>query len=372
MDFKKFIIVFLSFNFLAFISCLSHNTPTNKDLKNTKNPDKKTVQGNLKGLSFSQPKNNETFTIGDQIEIKLKRPSNNFEFDSVQLSVDNHNIAVQKKNNLEYILSTDKLNPGNRKLSVQIFLPDGTKSRISTNFILKSDIAPKRLGYKVINIFPHDINAYTQGLVFEDGFLYEGTGERGKSSLRKLELEKGELLSSLNLPPDLFGEGICIFEDKIIQLTWTSKIGFVYDKESFKFLNRIRYNTQGWGLTTDNKSLIMSDGSNTIYFLEPTYFSEISRIEVYDNDGPISSLNELEYINGLIYANIYTTDNIVIIEPETGKVLAYINFEGLLKPEDEHPELDVLNGIAYDKEMDRLFITGKNWPKLFEIKIENF
>ena len=155
-------------------------------------------------------------------------------------------------------------------------------------------------------------------------------------------------------------------------MTWTSKIGFVYDKNTFKFLNRIRYNTQGWGITTDGRSLIMSDGSQIIYYLDPTYFSEISRIEVYDNKGPVKSLNELEFINGVIFANIYTSDEIAIIDPETGKVLAYINFEGLLTQQDKHPELDVLNGIAYDKQNDRLFITGKNWPKLFEIKIDEY
>ena len=372
MDLKKFIIIFLVFNFLAFISCLSHSSPENEGTKSSSPPNKNKSIGTAKGLTINSPKKNETFTIGDPIQVVFKKTSKNFEFDSVQITVDNENVMLQKINELEYTIATNDLKPGKRKLSAQIFLSSGKRFRTSTNFILQSDIVPKNLGYEILNIYPHDIKAYTQGLVIDDGILYEGTGERGKSSLRKLELETGELLSSLNLPPDLFGEGICIFDDKIIQLTWTSKIGFVYDKNTFKFLNRISYNTQGWGITTDGRSLIMSDGSQIIYFLDPIYFSETSRIEVYDNKGPVKSLNELEYVNGVIFANIYTSDEIAIIDPETGKVLAYINFEGLLKEQDKHPEIDVLNGIAYDKQNDRLFITGKNWPKLFEIKIDEY
>lgn len=369
MNFLKYILIFSGFFFLTLLSCQSHNTPVNEDENKKNKPvEVKNQKSQSKGLKFTSPSKDDTFIIGDQVEVTFKKTNKNLEIDSVQLNIDNKPATFQKKNALEYLLETNSLNPGKRKLSAQVYFANGSKSRISINLLLKSDIIPENLQYEIIKIFPHDPKAYTQGLVIEGGFLYEGTGERGKSSLRKIELETGELLSSLNLPPDLFGEGICIFEDKIIQLTWTSGIGFVYDKKSFKFQNRIRYNTQGWGLTTDGESLIMSDGSQYIYFLEPSYFSETSRIEVFDDKGPVKSLNELEYINDVIYANIYMTDKIAIIEPETGKVLSYINLEGLLKEEDKHPGLDVLNGIAYDKQNDRLFVTGKNWPKLFEIK----
>ncbi|UCG26632.1 MAG: glutaminyl-peptide cyclotransferase, partial [Bacteroidales bacterium] len=215
----------------------------------------------------------------------------------------------------------------------------------------------------------HDISAYTQGLVYEDGFIYESTGQRGESTLRKVKLETGELIESLNLPPDLFGEGACIFGDKIIQLTWTSKTGFVYDKNTFRILNRIIYSTQGWGLTTNGEQLIMSDGSHIIYFLDPDYFTELSRIEVFDNERAVNNLNELEFIDGKIYANVYQSDLIVIIDPLTGKVLSRIDLQGLLSPEDRHDRIDVLNGIAYDAENKRLFVTGKRWPKLFEIQL---
>jgi glutamine cyclotransferase len=231
-----------------------------------------------------------------------------------------------------------------------------------------SDVIPV-YSYNIVNIYPHDRNAFTQGLVFEDGVLYEGTGRFGHSTLRRVELETGVVLQIRELSDQFFGEGIAIYEDKIIQLTWQSNIGFVYDKDSFELLQEFNYSTEGWGITHDGERLIMSDGTSTLHFLDPQTFEEIGQLEVYDNDGPVARLNELEYIQGEIYANVWQTDRVARIAPETGQVIGWVELGGLLTTEDLSEPVDVLNGIAYDAEADRLFVTGKLWPKLFEIEL---
>lgn len=224
--------------------------------------------------------------------------------------------------------------------------------------------------YRVVNTYPHDANAFTQGLIFaEDGFLYEGTGLYGQSSLRKVELETGDVLKLQPLQPEYFGEGITLWKDKLIQLTWQEHKGFVYDKESFKLLREFDYPTEGWGITHDGKRLIMSDGTAILHFLDPDTFQEIGQIEVKDQGIPVTKLNELEYIQGEIYANVWLTDRIAVISLETGQVLRWIDLTGLLSAEDRSLPVDVLNGIAYDAIGNRLFVTGKLWPKLFEIRV---
>jgi glutamine cyclotransferase len=223
--------------------------------------------------------------------------------------------------------------------------------------------------YNITNTYPHDRDAFTEGLIFEDGVLYEGTGLLEQSTLRRVELETGAVLQIRELSDQFFGEGITIYGDKIIQLTWQSNIGFVYDKDSFELLQEFNYSTEGWGITHDGERLIMSDGTSTLHFLDPQTFEEISQLEVFDNDGPVTRLNELEYIQGEIYANVWQTDLVARIAPETGRVIGWIDLRGLLTAEDRLEPVDVLNGIAYDAEADRLFVTGKLWPKLFEIEL---
>ncbi len=223
--------------------------------------------------------------------------------------------------------------------------------------------------YEVVNVYPHDPEAYTQGLVYLDGFLYEGTGLNGKSTLRKVDLVTGTVLEYHELASQYFGEGIAVFDDKIIQLTWQSQMGFYYDRETFTLVEEFYYPSEGWGITYDGKRLIMSDGTATLHFLDPVTFTEISHLEVSDNGKPVGQLNELELIHGDVFANVWPTDQIVKIDPENGKVLGWINLKGLLSPADRHKNVDVLNGIAYDAENDRIFVTGKFWPKLFEIKL---
>ncbi|MBE0479911.1 MAG: glutaminyl-peptide cyclotransferase [Dehalococcoidia bacterium] len=224
-------------------------------------------------------------------------------------------------------------------------------------------------GYRVVNTYPHDPGAFTQGLVFEDGVLYEGIGREAFSSLRKVELETGKVLQVHELPDRYFGEGITIFGGRVIQLTWRSNKGFVYDKESFELIDEFAYPIEGWGLTHDGDMLIMSDGSDTLHFLDPTHFEITGEIRVTDGDLSVRRLNELEYIDGVIYANIWQTDRIAMISPENGRVTGWIDLEGILQLQAGDGPADVLNGIAYDAENDRLFVTGKLWPRLFEIQL---
>ena len=222
-------------------------------------------------------------------------------------------------------------------------------------------------GYTVVRSYPHDPGAFTQGLEYVDGVLYEGTGQNGQSGIRKVELETGKVLQHQPLDAKYFGEGITVWQNTIVQITWQSEIGFVYDKSSFKQLKSFSYTGEGWGLTNDGTRLIMSDGSAYIRFLDPVTFKETGRVTVKDNGVAVSKLNELEFVKGEIVANVWMTKRLVRISPKTGEVLGWIDLEGLLEPKDAIGT-DVLNGIAYDAKGDRLFVTGKWWPKLFEIK----
>ncbi len=231
-----------------------------------------------------------------------------------------------------------------------------------------SDVVPEPFTYVSLGAYEHDTNAYTQGLFFLNDRLIESTGERGKSTLRKVHPVTGEVLQNVPLADTYFGEGCTVYKDKIYQLTWTSRVGFIYDLE-LNQTGTFQYSTDGWGLTTMGDTLVMSDGSERLYFMNPMGFTEIDQIEVYNNVGKVTQLNELEYINGHIYANEYQSNKIHVIEPTTGRVLKTIDMSGILSP-DEVSKADVLNGIAYDAEGDRLFVTGKWWPWLFEIKLQ--
>jgi glutaminyl-peptide cyclotransferase len=232
-----------------------------------------------------------------------------------------------------------------------------------------SGTATPVFGYKIINVFPHDPEAFTQGLVFHEGALYEGTGLLGKSTLRKVDLETGRILMLVPLPDQYFGEGVTLWKDKIIQLTWRSNIGLIYDRETFRLLKKFNYFSEGWGITQDGKHLIMSDGTSFLYFWDPQSFKEVKRVQVHDHGIPIARLNELEYIKGEIFANVFLTDRIVRISPETGRVTGWIDLRGLLPAGDHFQKADVMNGIAYDPGKDRILVTGKYWPNLFEIQL---
>jgi len=227
-------------------------------------------------------------------------------------------------------------------------------------------------GYQIVHVYPHDPNAFTQGLQYIDGVLYEGTGLNGRSSIRRVKLESGEVLQKHDVPAQYFGEGITVWKNDLIELTWQSEIAFVYDKNTFQEKRRFTYPGEGWGLTQDGTNLIMSDGSDRLRFLDPATFAERRRVQVTSEGVPVRSLNELEYVKGEVLANLWLTDYVARIAPDTGRVLGYIDFSGLLSSLERQVVSSaggVLNGIAYDAEHDRLFVTGKLWPKLFEVKL---
>jgi len=317
-------------------------------------------------VKVSEPSNGTLYTLGDNINLLLKLQDDKVVPDSIIVFANDKTIG--KIVGLNQSIKTDNLNLGTLVIRATAY-KDGSRQTASASVRLKSNIAPKKYSYRIIKTYPHDPDAYTQGLFYKDGFLYEGTGQNGSSSVRKVELETGKVLQSINLERKHFGEGITLFNDKIYQLTWTSGVGLIYDFTTFKQIRSFSYSTQGWGLTCNDKDLIMSDGSNTIHFMEPENFTETKHLEVFDNKGSVDQLNELELINGDLYANVYQTDLIVIINPKTGMVKGVIDFKGLLTDSDRTNQVDVLNGIAWDEAGKRLFVTGKLWPKLYQVEL---
>ena len=223
--------------------------------------------------------------------------------------------------------------------------------------------------YEVVDVLPHDPTAFTQGLAYEDSVFYEGTGLNGRSSLRRVHPETGAVMQSVPLPNDYFGEGIAVCGDRLVQLTWRSGIGLVYDKHDLRLLDQFAYNSEGWGITCDGEHLIMSDGSARLYFRDPETFLVEYYVTVRDQGADVSRLNELEFVNGRIYANVWQTDSIAIIDPADGRVTGWLDLSGLLETQPVSGQVDVLNGIAWDAAGDRLFVTGKLWPWLFEIRL---
>jgi glutaminyl-peptide cyclotransferase len=223
---------------------------------------------------------------------------------------------------------------------------------------------------EVVHTYPHDATAFTEGLFYLNGYLYESTGLEGHSSIRKVRLNTGEVVRRHDIPPQYFGEGIVDWHGRLISLTWKSQVGFVFDLNTFALQKQFQYSGEGWALTRNDKQIIMSDGTSTLRFLDPKTLKETGRIEVTAAGKPLPNVNELEWVKGEIYANVWRTNSIVRIDPGSGRVVGIINLAGLLKPEDiVSGQTDVLNGIAYDAKHDRLFVTGKNWPKLFEIRL---
>jgi glutamine cyclotransferase len=325
--------------------------------------------------SLLEPATALTIPLGEEIRIVVSIPDT-VEVDSLRVFLGGSlkkTISGPKGESdgkLEFVLPTDGELTGKSGLRLRLFFAGGTSENHSQQLTFLSNVAPVEYTYQVVKEYPHNVEAYTQGLQYLDGVLYESTGNYGTSSIRRVTLETGEIKQVRDLDQSLFGEGITVLGERIYQLTYKSQVGFVYDRKSFEEIQKVYYqNREGWGLTNNGEELIMSDGTNIIYFLDPEMFTINRQLEVYHNNGPASSLNELEYINGKIWANRYFTDEIVIIDPETGIVEGRINLKGILKAAHRKPTTNVLNGIAWDREGDRLFVTGKFWPRLFEIRI---
>lgn len=321
-------------------------------------------------IRLISPEENSGFKLKNSVKVVIAPEDNKKVPDSVSIYFDGRAVKTITSEPWEYsVPSNYTVNTGRKSLKVTSYRGGKQGNTITRFMIIYSDIVPKRYGYKVINKYPHDINAFTQGLFFDNGSLYESTGQESESSLREVELVTGRVIRQHNLESSLFGEGITLYHDRIYQVTWTNKVGFIYEKSTFRIVNKIYYPMQGWGLATINDRIIMSDGSNVLYYFEPEMFTVVSTIEVYDNEKAVDSLNELEYINGEIWANIWMTDLVARIDPVSGKVIAYIDLKGILPEREKRPDSDVLNGIAYDSAGDRIFVTGKKWPNLYEIKL---
>ena len=309
-------------------------------------------------------------TLGKKAAIKFEQLKGE-QIDSVQLYVNNKRVNT---NETSVTINTADFGVGKHAVTALAFYPNKSKKLNNSIEILAKE-APSVYSYKIVNIYPHDKGAYTQGLEYKNGYLYESTGRNGESTLRKVELETGKVLQKVDLDKKYFGEGMTIFNNKIYWLTWHARKGFIYDLETFKQLGSFNYtnSNQGWGLTHNNSELIKTDGSNKIWFLDANNQQEKRSVQVYTNKYPVDNLNEIELIDGKIYANKWQQNSIVIINPETGVVEGVANLNGLrdivAKDQTLEPQDDVLNGIAYDAENNRLFVTGKHWGKLFEIEL---
>ena len=332
-------------------------------------PDKK-EGSSAEGSSWVSPEAGTSVSLGDKLKLQLQL-NDTASVDSIVYLIDGKRHA--SSTNLS-VIETKNLTMGNRLITAKIYRK-GQPEELNTNIILKSNLTPQKFTYKVQQVFDHDTSSYTQGLEYHDGFFYESDGgntpETGYSSLRKVEPATGKVIQKVDLPQTFFAEGLTIVDDKIILLSWRDNVGIVFDKNSMKQLSEFPYQNsrEGWGLCSDDKKLYKSDGSNLIYFLNRKNYREEGYIEVYDQNGPVDSLNELEIIDGKIYANVYGSNRIVIIDPNNGQVTGEIDMSDLLPAIYNYPGTDVLNGIAWDSKGKRLFVTGKRWAKLFEIKI---
>jgi len=319
-----------------------------------------TNSSNQTNLSITT--NRKSATLGDTLKLSINNP-NKIDITKVTYQLDGRSVDENT------ILNDFTLG---EKTITAIVAYDGKSKTLSKSLKIFNNIIPSYYKYEVVNTYPHDITSYTQGLEFFNGELYESTGQRKESKLRKVNFETGEVLKNINLENQYFGEGLTILDDKIYQLTWQAKKGFVYDVNTFKKLSSFNYgiSKEGWGFCNDGKTLYKSDGTEKIWLLNPENLTEKSHIEVYTEKGKIPRLNELEWIDGKIYANIYQKNGVVIINPITGGVEGVIDFKPLRKLVKQHADLDVLNGIAYHPERKTIFVTGKNWDKLFEVKIK--
>ncbi|MCZ4695447.1 glutaminyl-peptide cyclotransferase [Ancylomarina euxinus] len=363
--------------YLCLVSLTACNgNGAHKTLSKTENEAQIKVVEYIHSLKLKNPQRAKLFAQGDTIEISIKKRQNSEAIDSLQLFIDGkvNQTILSKPWTFSHIAKEKTM--GKHNFQLMAYHKDGKVGNISSYYNLKSNIAPKELTYKIVNTFPHDVKSYTQGLFYHDGYLYEGTGQYGESTLRKIDIPKGNSVFDRKLEPNYFGEGITYYGGNIIQLTWRESKAFVIDAEDFSqkdYFKPPTTNGQAWGITTMNNQLVISDGSNILTLVDPKSYSKIGDIEVYDEKGLVDTLNELEYINGKIYANVWLTDTIVVINPKTGRVEANLNLENILSPAEKRKLIkgdDVLNGIAYDSINNRLFVTGKRWSKLFEIKID--
>ena len=323
----------------------------------------------VKSIQFVAPAKYDTCRFLEEITVTYAN-NKRYPVDSAHVLYNNARVATLDSATRSMKFNVPASRCGVNNLKIVTFHPGGRQGSVTCPIVVKPDKAPRRLAFEVVRVYPHDATASTQGLVYHEGFLYEGTGILGKSSLRKIDLARDKLHNTFSLGNEYFGEGITIYKGKIYQITWVSRKGFIYDLETFRQESTFDYSTQGWGITTMDDRLVMSDGTHELFVIAPETFSKVATIEVYDHHGPVHSLNALEWINGCVWANVWLTDRIVVIDPRSGAVVEELYLPNMLSPEEKvklNTKEDVLNGIARNPDRETIYVTGKHWPKLFEL-----
>jgi glutaminyl-peptide cyclotransferase len=352
----------MAVSMILLLSCCHKNIPQQSSTL--------TSYGRPPVTSLISPRTGTIIHCGDSVQIELSQPIQGNIVDSMVVLAGKNPPLLIRGHADRFFWHAGRDKVGQITLKVMVYFNDSLQESHSASLVILSDLVPKKYSYRIISQYPHDPDAYTQGLFFENGYLYESTGLEGKSSLRMVNINTGKPEKLVPLSGEFFGEGIALFKDQIYQITYKSQVGFVYDKKTLEKVRSFDYQIrEGWGLTTDGKYLVMSDGSSQLYFIEPEFFTQVDKIEVFDNQGMIPSLNELEFILDKILANVYGESYIVIINPLSGKVLGKLDLHQLMPKGSEGDMSKVLNGIAYNPQSGHLYVTGKDWPMLYEIEL---
>lgn len=352
MNFKLFIIFIILSVFISSFSCSNQSNRSRKP-----------------AVRISVESVHKKIASGDDITIGISVKLKDGELKETKIFVDS--VMVTSGKNVEFTYTLKKFeNIGKHTIKTQAVKSDGVEGVYFKTFEVLSDIVPEKYGYELVQSYPHNETSFTEGLEIHNGFLYESTGENGKSALLKTNLKTGKTVQSVKLAESFFGEGITIFNGRIFQLTYKTQVGFVYELENMALVDSFHFeSTEGWGMTHDEHNLIMSDGTNILTYINPTTYKPVKKLQVCDDKNPLIYLNELEYFEGFIYANVWTTNLIVKIDPKTGKVLSKIDLDGILTMSNSTKQVDVLNGIAIDPVTKKMYVTGKLYPKIFEIKM---
>ncbi len=320
-------------------------------------------------ISIQVSPSTQNFIWGDKFTINLASKVKNMKIKKIDLFINNILVRSLNESKLSYSVNSGDYLPGNLNIRVESINGDGIKGTNYSDILVVSDINPEKLSYQVVETLNHNTRNFTEGLEFFDDKLFESTGNHGESYIYSYNPNTGKIFNSIKLDNQYFGEGITILQDKIYQLTYKAKKGFIYDVNSFYKVGEFSFlSDEGWGLTNDGKNLIMSDGTSKVHFIDPNSFKRLKSIEISDNKGIIENINELEYVDGFLYSNIWMTQTILKIDSNTGRVLAYINMSGLSN-QFKNSNIDVFNGIAYNKKEKLFYVTGKYWPKIFKVRI---
>ena len=347
----------------ATLSCRDNNTNVSDE------PDKPVAPPSTFRIDVLNDNGTNAYKRGDTIQLSFARTDSSLELSDMKFYRDNELISSGISMEKEWNIPTEELAVGSRRFRLETTFVNGQVENKFKSITLLAAKAPTQMDYELIEDYPHQTDAYTQGFYFENGFYYESTGLNRRSSLRYVDLKTGEIKRSHILPAEIFAEGLTVIGEKVYQISWRNRKGFIYDKNSFELIQEFSYNTEGWGLTYDGQYLIMSDGSHNLYYLDPNSFSLVKTLEVYNQTGRVSQLNELEYVNGEIWANVYGDDYIVAISPKTGEVTKYVALGDIFDRKSYRGRADVLNGIAHIPESNEFLITGKLWPRVYRVKL---